>query len=112
CPAGVDEPRDLLQAEHGRQPLLLFGVWQEVAILMPLQGLDEKEPQSGYVVDHASGGQLAFSEQIYLVAAQLVEPKLVRRLPKVLGELGHHPKVMPDRIIGVVSTLEFLQHHL
>ena len=91
---------------------MVFRVGQKVAELIPLQGLDEKESQAGYVIDHAAGRQLAFFEQIRLVTAQFVEPKLVRRLPEVLGELGHRSKVMADRTIGIVSTLEFLQHHL
>jgi hypothetical protein len=28
----------------------------------------------------------------------------------VLGELGYRPQVMADRILRVVTTLEFLQH--
>jgi hypothetical protein len=75
---------------------------------MPLQGLDEKESKFGDVVDHAPWRQLAFLEQVHLLTAQSVEPQRVRRLPEVLCELGHRPKVMTDRIIGVVSTLEFL----
>ena len=31
---------------------------------------------------------------------------------EVLGELGYRSKVMANRTIGVVATLEFLQHHL
>lgn len=91
---------------------MVFRVGQEVAELIALQGLDEKESQAGHVIDHAAGCQLALFEQIRLVTAQFVEAKLVRRLAEVLGDLGHSPKVMADRIIGIVVTLEFLQHHL
>jgi len=62
--------------------------------------------------DHADRRQFAFLKQIRLVTAQFLQPELVRRLPEVLGELGHSPKVMPNRGIGIVATLEFLQHHL
>jgi len=79
---------------------------------MPLQSPDEKASQSGDVVDDTARCQLAFLEQVYLVAAQLVEPKLVWRFAEVLGELGHRSQVMAGCMIGIVTSLEFFQHQL
>jgi hypothetical protein len=58
------------------------------------------------------GASLRSLSQVHLVAAQLVEPQLIGRLAEVLGELGHRSQVMADCMIGIVTTLEFLQHHL
>ena len=59
---GIDQSRNFLPAEHRRQPAPVPRVGQELAKLMALERLDEKEAQRRYPVDHRAGRQLALSE--------------------------------------------------
>jgi hypothetical protein len=44
--------------------------------------------------------------------ADLIQAQLIGRFVKVLGELANNLHIRPCRILGVITTLEFLQHHL
>ena len=58
----IDQLRDFLPAQHRRQPAPVPGVGQELAKLMSLERLDEKESQRRYSVDHRAGRQLALGQ--------------------------------------------------
>jgi len=45
-----------------------------------------------------------------LVGSKLVQSELVRRLAEVLGEVRHDLQILASCNLGVVATLEFLQH--
>src|SRR5579862_5212402 len=54
---------------------------------------------------------LALSEQVGLIASQLIRPELIRRLAKMAGERSHVLQVLAGGDLRVVATLEFFQHH-
>jgi hypothetical protein len=58
----IDQPRNFLPAQHRWQSAPVPWVGQELAKLMALEGLDEKEAQRRYPVDHRAGRQLALSQ--------------------------------------------------
>ena len=55
---------------------------------------------------------LPLLQQVRLVAANLIEAKLIRRTIEVLGELLDRVQIVVDGGSSVVTTLEILQHHL
>src|ERR1039457_5464060 len=58
----IDQSRNFLPAEHRRQTAPVPGVGQELAKLMALECLDEKEAQRRYPVDHRARCQLALRQ--------------------------------------------------
>jgi hypothetical protein len=63
------------------------------------------------MVHDGSYGQFALLQQVDLIGTQFVQPELIGRFSIMFGELFDCSKVVPNRIIGVITTLEFLQHH-
>ena len=56
--------------------------------------------------------ELSLLEQVSLVAPQMIQAKLVGGLAEVLCEPLHEAQIVADRGVGVVTALEFLEHHL
>jgi len=79
--------------------------------LVPPQCADKEEPERRNLTDHRVHGELALLEQVRLITAQVVRTELVRRLCEVLGECRNRPQIAAGCTIGVITTLEFLQHH-
>ena len=109
--AGVDQPCDFFLAQNVGQLLARLGIGQELAELVAVQRAHEEESQCGHVVLDRSRAELSLLEQIGLVAAQMIRTELVRRLAEVLGEPLDEAQIVPDRACGVVTTLEFFEHH-
>ena len=65
-------------AENARQPLTLSWVRQKLAELVALERAHEEETQCGNLAYDGCGGQLPLLEQIGLIGAQMLQPKLVR----------------------------------
>src|ERR1700739_4746986 len=66
----TDQARDFFPAQHRRQSAPVLGVRQEIAELVALQSLHEKESQGRDPVDHGAGCQLAFLQQIGLIGSE------------------------------------------
>lgn len=64
------------------------------------------------MIDHAADRQLALLQQVGLVSADFFEPKLVGKLPEIACELLDGTEMMSNGVIGVITTVEFLQHHV
>src|SRR5438128_9538955 len=111
CSGCIDQARDFLSTEHSWQSAAVFGIGQELPKLRSLEGLNKEEAQSGHTVHRSAGCYLALFEQIGLIASQFVRPELIRRLTKMPGKGGHDLQILPSRDIGVVATLQLLQHH-
>jgi hypothetical protein len=111
CPGCVDQARDFLAAQHRWQPAPVMGIGQEIAELLALESLHEKESQSRDLVDHRAGRQLAVPQQIGLIGSKFVGAELVGRLAKVLSEVGHNSQIITCGDGRVVATLKLLQHH-
>ena len=81
----IDQARDFLAAQHRRQSALVSRVRQELAELVSLERLDEKESQCRYLVDHAAGRQLALFEQVGLIGSKFDRTELVGDSRKYLA---------------------------
>ena len=55
--------------------------------------------------------ELARSKSMRLVVADMIQRKLIGRAVKILGEIGHSMQVCSWRILGVIPTLELIEHH-
>ena len=74
--------------------------------------MHEQKPQRFHVNADAVRFELALSKKVRLVGTDVIEPKLVWRAVKMPGELRHGVKVDSSCILTVISTLEFVEHHL
>jgi hypothetical protein len=78
---------------------------------VPFQSLVEEKAESGHVLLYGARIELSVLEQVRLVLAKMVRAKLVGALVEVFGEVLHDSQVAGYGILGVITTLEFLQHH-
>jgi hypothetical protein len=83
-------------------------IFQQVA---PFQSLVEEKSESSHVLLYCAGIELLVLKQVRLVLPQMVGSKFVGRLLEVLGKVLHDSQVAFYGILGVITTLEFLQHH-
>ena len=109
--AGLDQPGHFLPAQDVGQLPARLGIGQELAELMPMQSAHEEEPQCRDAVLDRSRAELPLLEQIRLVAAQMLQAKLVGGLAKVFCELLHEAQIVANGGLGVVTTLESFEHH-
>jgi len=61
---------------------------------------------------HSGGSQLPGLKQVRLILPDLFRPELIRGAVKMLGEIADDPKVGCCGTMGIITTLEFLQHLL
>src|SRR5882724_355840 len=109
---GFDETVDLLPAENGRQMEHLLRVRGKVRTPRLLQRPDVEEADSAEMLDNGVGVILPFAEQICLVLADVIRSKLVGTTVEVARKLVNGSEISADGAGSVISTLEFLEHHL
>src|SRR5271166_5380150 len=73
--------------------------------------LDEEEPQPGQPLRDGMCGEFPLAEQIGLVMADVLGTELVWRAPEVTRKIFDGLQVYPGCSLGVITTLEFLEHH-
>src|SRR4051794_14668452 len=76
-----------------------------------MQCLHEEEAQGGALLLDGASGELAVFEQMGLIGTDVFRPKLVGALSEVSRELLNGVDVGSYGILGVIATLEFVQHH-
>ena len=108
----VDQRDGFFLTQHNRQAARPFRILHFFERIRTLQRLDEEEPQRGRVVGCRAHADPALFDQVRLIVPDLVRPHLIRRLAEVLGEAGHRPQIGPCCSLRIITTLEFLQHHL
>ena len=108
----VDQSGHLLRAEHGRQSLAGFRKWNVLSQKVPAQCLYEQEAQRGHILTDRGRSQLLGLEQMSLILPNLLGPELVRWLVKILRKIADDANVGFCGTMGVITTLEFLQHLL
>ncbi len=54
----------------------------------------------------------ALFDQVRLIAPDLIRSQLIRWLAEVLSETGYRPQIGACCSLRIITTLEFLQHHL
>ncbi len=107
----ADQQRYLIRAEDLRQLAMPLGHREIIQQVVPFQRLVEEEAESGHVLLHGARIELLVLKQVRLVLAQMVGSELVGSLMEVLGEVLHDSQVAFYGTLGVITTLEFLQHH-
>jgi hypothetical protein len=108
---GFNESARLLLAEDDGEPPRSFGIRQVFVRVRSPQCSHKEEAQRGRVQADGARFQLSLFEQIRLVAADLGGSKLFGTLIEVLGEIANNLQIRTCCSLGVITTLEFLQHH-
>jgi hypothetical protein len=111
-PGGVDELAYFLLAQHDRESAGRFGKGNILQHVMPPQGFHEQEPERRHSLDNAPGAELLLLQKVALKASDVVRTELIWWPVEVLGELPDRHQVRPYGSLRVITTLEFLQHHL
>ena len=70
------------------------------------------DPDRRYMLLDGAGRQVAVLKQMDLVLADFVWSQLLGRTSEMRRESLDDPDVRPCCILGVITALEFLQHHL
>src|SRR6185436_19705577 len=65
----------------------------------------------GYVLLYRTRIEFLVLKQVRLVLLQMFRSEFVGRLVEVLGEVLHDSQVAFYGTLGIITTLEFLQHH-
>ena len=99
-----------LTEDYGQvKPFLRIGSFFHAPRL--LECLDEEETQGANALIHRVVGQLAITEQMGDVGANLFWAELVGWALKIAGKILDGADVGPGGTLGVITTLEFLEHH-
>ncbi len=80
--------------------------------LVTLQRSNKEEAQCRNASDHRIHAELALFEQVRLIAPKLIRSELVGRFSEVIGECRNRTHIAARCTIGIITMLEFLQHHL
>jgi hypothetical protein len=59
-----------------------------------------------------AGRQPARLDKVRLIGAQMLEAMLVGRLAEKASKILHPQQAVADRLVGVVTALEFFRHNL
>src|SRR5260370_36321345 len=89
---------------------MFFGERDVVQHVVAPERLHKEEAQGRHSLANAVGGKFSFSKQMYLILAAVLRSQLVRRTMEVLSELLQNEGVGLYGILGVISTLEFIEH--
>ena len=108
----VDQPRNFLLAEHGRQSLEPLWVGQILLHIPALQNLTVEEPKRGNLDDDCAVRQFPVFEQIHLLAAKIVRSEVIEPLLYVLAKRFHRVQIRTDRCFRIGAAHEFLAHPL
>src|SRR5271166_1687849 len=76
-----------------------------------LNGLDEEEAQPGQPLRDSTCGEFPLAEQIRLILADVLRTELIRRTLEVTREIFDGLQVDAGCSLGVITTLEFFEHH-
>jgi hypothetical protein len=92
--------------------MVAFGKGQAFHHEVPFQSLDVEKAQSSDMLLYGSRFQLAGFEKVGRVFTDLVGAEQIGSGVVVFGKIPDDPEVRLCGILGVITTLEFLQHHL
>ena len=109
---GRDDARHVLLAENGGQAVRLLRVRHVRGGPWALEHLHVKEAQRGDPNGHGRGRHFANPEQVRLVLADVLQVQLLGRTPEVPGEIRNGEQIRPSCSLGVITTLEFVEHQL
>src|SRR5271165_2244370 len=107
----VDEEGNFFWAQYTGQMSRLLRIRRIGHAPWLLHRLDEEEPQRGQPLRDGMCGEFPLAEQIRLVLADVLRTELVRRTLEITCEVLDRLDVAVFGSLGVITTLEFLEHH-
>jgi hypothetical protein len=66
---------------------------------------------AAHLLHHGTGIELPLSKQMNLELPQMLRAEPVGRPAEIGSQFMHRTDISPHSALGVVSTLEFFQHH-
>src|SRR5271166_6497934 len=107
----VDEEGNFFWAQYAGQVSRLLRIRCIGNAPWLLHRLDEEEPQRGQPLRDGMCGEFPLAEQIRLVLTDVLRTELVGRTLEVTREIFDGLEVDAGCSLGVITTLEFLEHH-
>src|ERR1700690_1294964 len=107
---GVDQAGHFLPAEDVGQAPWRFWIREIGPQVRPLECPGEEELHGRHALLHGIGRQLSVAQQMELKLANMFRPELIRRLVEVVGEVPQCADVGVYGTLGVITTLELIQH--
>ena len=107
----INEPGNFFLAENRWQVNNFLRVGSLFDAPGSLESLGVEESQSREALRHRVRRELPFLEQRRLIFTNVSGAQTIRRTVEVSREIFDTAKVAIDGSLGVITTLEFLQHH-
>src|SRR3974390_1136046 len=107
----VDEVCDFFGTQNAGQVKWLLGIRCIGHAPRFLHRLDEEEAQRGQPLRDGPCGEFPVAKEIRLVLPDVLRTELVGRALEVTREIFHGLEVGAGCRLGVITTLEFLEHH-
>src|SRR3974377_2104806 len=107
----VDEVCDFFGTQNAGQVKWLLGIRCIGHAPRFLYRLDEEEAQRGQPLRDGPCGEFPLAKEIRLVLPDVLRTELVGRALEVTREIFHGLEVGAGCRLGVITTLEFLEHH-
>jgi hypothetical protein len=108
----ANQLRNFSRTEDHGKPLPLLRIGQILFHVAALQHFDVKESERANVLNYRVHRQLPVSEQVRMVAPEVIRPELIERFIDVSLEMLYRFGVRVDRCRGVVAPDQFLPHSL
>src|SRR3984893_17896154 len=108
----IDELRDFFLAQDRRKVKWSFRIGSLGNAPVLFESLDVEKPQRREAVIHGTRRQLLLLKQLSLVLPNVPQAQTVRRTVESSSKIFDCADVIACGMLRVVTTLEFLQHHL
>jgi hypothetical protein len=103
---------DVRAVQNSGQALVALGKRNLIGQIGSPKRLNEQKSQRCRLSPNRARRKLAIAEQMNLILANMVWPKLIGRPVEIPGELVHRMHVGANGVRRVVTTLELIQHPL
>src|SRR5271157_82582 len=107
----IDELRHFFLAQNRGQAMSLFRIGGVGHAPRLFERLDVEEPQRTQISRHRTRRQLPLCEQVRLILPNVLRAQAIGRAPEMSSESFNLANVIPCGSLGVITTLEFFQHH-
>jgi hypothetical protein len=109
---GFDQPLHFFDAENTWQWPLPLWHGEMFMHVPPLQRFHVQETKRCDLLLNGARGQVKIAKQMDLILTNLIRTELLRRSSEVGRESLYRFDVGSNRILGVITTLELIQHQL
>src|ERR1017187_2905729 len=108
----IDQARYLLLVKYGRQSQRPLRKWNVIGKVGPPESLDVEKAQSAGAKPNSPRRQLTIAKQMNLILPDMVQAKPLWRTMEVPRKILHRVEIATCGALGIVATLEFIQHQL